>query len=178
MAIIAFLAASAVHAEAGADHTPLVGGWDIFDAPLAKGKVIWNVHDNGNSEKNVLVTFILEGAIPNHTYTVGAHFFDPSDPNVIPAGFGTWYTGEGCIWRPSAYWCVSAYDFGELTTDEYGDGSAHFNLYAPSGSHSLQFTVRYGVGCAEYNDGSNCSVCYQSGNSFANGLVTVAIPSN
>jgi hypothetical protein len=171
------------HAHAGAAQAPLIGGWDIFSAPLTKGKIIYNVHDNGSSEKNVLVTCIITGSVPDHSFTVGAHFFDQNDLNSMPRGFGNWYVGEGCIYRPNATACTVAYDFGTITTDANGDGSAHFNLYAPPGTYGLQFTIRLGVGCGvpgpdgqpNYS-GDVCSAVYQTGNSFANGFETIIIP--
>lgn len=105
---------------------------------MTKGKVIWNVPDG---QRRLQVTFILAGALPNHEYTVGAHFFGAGvDVNF---GDGKNLVGGGAT-RDGVTADVDAWDFGVLMTDSEGDGAANFNLIPNSGTYHVQFTVRIG----------------------------------
>ncbi|MEW6208707.1 MAG: hypothetical protein AB1631_10095 [Acidobacteriota bacterium] len=154
--------------HSGAHSVPLTPGWDIFTDPLIKGKVIWSVPDR---HRRLNVTFILDGALPNHEYTVGAHFFQAG--TEVNFGDGTNLPG-GAITREGVFADVDAWDFGFLLTDSEGDGAAHFNLIPNSGTYHVQFTVRIGgsPGCPN----TNCAAVYRTGSTFSVNTEEIIIP--
>ena len=153
----------------GAHSVPLTPGFDIFTDPLTKGKVIWNVPDG---QRRLNVTFILSGALPNHEYTVGAHFFNAgTDVNF---GHGKNLAGTAGVTRDGVTADVDGWDFGFLLTDSEGDGAAHFNLTPNSGTYHIQFTVRINgaPGCPEVE----CAVVYRTGFTYSVNTEEIIIP--
>ena len=152
----------------GAQMTFLKQGWDEFDNPLKKGKVIWNQPTAGIFQ----VTYILEGALANHIYQVGIHLF-PNDDNYYWDDFGSegWEDGPRdqeliCRWDEGVEYCsqLNAWEFGFLTTDELGDGATHFNLHPKPGTYNIQFNVR--IGLCNWDDHDGCPVVFESGGHF------------
>jgi hypothetical protein len=155
--------ASAAHSAA------LTPGWDVFSDPLTKGKVVWNVPDR---KRRLNVTFILDGALPSHEYTVGAHFFNAgTDANF---GAGKHVGASAGDTRDGVTAAVDAWDFGVLVTDSGGDGAAHFRLIPNPGTYHVQFTVRIGgaPGCPE----TNCEVAYRTGFIYSVNTEEIIIP--
>jgi virginiamycin B lyase len=154
--------------DQGAARSPLTPGWDIFSGPLTKGSVVWNVPDG---QRRLNVTFILNGALPDHQYTVGAHFFQAGTDVDFGAGK---HIGGGTITRDGVTADVDGWDFGFLLTDSEGDGSAHFNLVPNSGTYHVQFTVRIGgaPGCFV----TDCRVVYRTGYPFSVNTEKIIIP--
>lgn len=166
------LLALSVLAQGSDNVAYLSSGWDT-NGPLSMGKVSWNDQSSGFS-----VTFELQGAKPNHYYTIGAHFFDSNDltesPNINK--FIGWYVDKGTINREGTTAATEAWDFGYLKTDQSGNGKREINGYVPDGSYYAQFTVRSGSGChPDKGQSDGCDVVYRTGNGFANGLEKIAI---
>ena len=161
--------ASLVQAGQGQHSVALTRGWDISGDPLTKGKVFWNVPDG---QRRLNVTFVLFGALPNHEYTVGAHFF--SAGTDVNFGAGTNLHGTAGLTREGVTADVSDWDFGSLRTDSEGDGAAHFNLMPNSGTYHVQFTVRIGgaPGCPV----TNCAVVYRTGSTYSVTREDIVIP--
>jgi len=168
LTIVLMIALTVDAAHAGAHSVRLTPGWDIFTDPLTKGKVIWNVP---NRHRRLNVTFILDGALPNHEYTVGAHFFNAG--TAVNFGDGK-HVGGSTSTRDGVTADVDAWDFGFLLTDSEGDGAAHFNLIPNSGTYSVQFTVRLGgsPGCLE----TACEVVYRTGFIYSVNTEEIIIP--
>ncbi len=165
-------------AKSGAEMTFLKPGWDIFDNPLKKGKVIWNQPKSGKFQ----VTYILEGALSNHIYQVGIHLF-PNDDNDFWDDFGSegWEDNPRdreivCRWDEDVEYCspLNAWEFGFLTTDEFGDGAAHFNLHPKPGVYNIQFNVR--IGTCGRDPGDGCGVVFESGGPFTTTETVVIHP--
>lgn len=162
---------------ASGNRSTLTKGWDIFNDPLYSGHAVWNI-----SGQYLQVSFQLNGAKPNHSYTVGAHLFNrislASAPQ--PKQFGGYAVGgEGSISREGRNAYVVAWDFGQLNTDRSGNGLATFNLNVPPGTYYVQFTVRIGgSGTCLTSRGitHGCSVVYRTGNRFAEQFETITIP--
>ena len=151
----------------------LTRGWDIFNEPLSHGEVDWRIIGNKTFE----VSFHLKGARPNHTYTVGAHFFNPNDlrENFAVNGFIGYTLGNKAtnVAREGNSAYVFGYDFGRLATDSQGNGNANFIGNIPPGEYSLQFTVRIGECFPSKGITSGCGAVYRSGIRFAEKLVTI-----
>ena len=158
----------------------LTKGWDIFDRSLSSGQAGWMVTAGQNSG-NLNVAYKLQGAEPNHEYTVGVHLFNPENQTVRPVmtGFGGWdVKGEGVYSRDGRSAYSIAYDFGALKTDARGNGSARFDLAVPPGNYYVQFTVRVGaVNTCRPAQGvyHGCSIVYRSGGRFGEGLESIKI---
>jgi hypothetical protein len=162
------LTAGLAVAGSGAEMTFLKQGWDDFSHPLLKGMVIWNQPPLGMFQ----VTYILEGALPNHNYQVGIHLF-PNDDNDYWDDFGSegWEDNERnrevvCRWEDNIEYCspLNAWEFGFLTTDAFGDGAVHFNLHPNPGAYEIQFNVRFGTCTME--DHTGCGVVFESGGPY------------
>ncbi len=185
--MLALLAPTALAGGSGAAQYPLYPGWDVTTQPLTSGKVILNSPDTTGK---LGITFVLSGATPNHTYIVGAHFFndttngatipdsngDTADPGYFGAGW--WVDGTVNITRQNYNTDDIAYDFGYLTTDAYGNGAVHFNLFPNRNTYAAEFTVRIGPVCDVHSaspDYSGCAVVFQSGTSFGHGLADFSL---
>lgn len=90
------------------------------------GKVIFN-QPSGKKQKKAQVTFILQDATPNTTYTVGFNIFVATCDDA-PTTFGVNRTlcVSGTVGCQNA--TAGVYVVGTLTTDAEGDGSLHVNL--------------------------------------------------
>ena len=187
VALLTLLAPTALAGGSGAAQYALNPGWDVFGQPLTMGKVILNSPDTTGK---LGVTFVLSGATPNHTYIVGAHFFNGTGVTPLPSdvgsytsdpgyfGAGWWVDGTVNITRQGTSADVIAYDFGYLTTDAYGNGSVHFNLFPTLGTYAAEFTVRIGPVCnVHYTnpDTAGCPVVFQSGTTFGYGLADFSL---
>ena len=163
--------------KTSAESTFLKPGWDDLNHPLTNGQVIWNQPESGLFQ----VTYVLEGASPDHEYQVGIHLFlkPENEDNEAWDDFGS----EGweddvrpedpfpiCRWDPPpsdpfpVEYCgiLNAWEFGFLTTDEFGNGSVHFDLHPNLGAYEIQFNVRGGrCGVLGYPDA--CGVVFESG---------------
>lgn len=165
-----------------AKSAPLTKGWDIFGDPLASGLVDWDIIGRGGQANNLRIVYQLQGAKPNHAYTVGVHFFNPDNLTARPAvsAFDGWNVGgEGVINRDGKTAYVIAWDLGGLQTDGRGNGNAAFSLSVPSGIYHLQYTVRIGgVGTCYTSQGitHGCAVSYRSGGRFGEQIHTLRIP--
>jgi len=151
----------------------LTKGWDIFNEPLSDGEVKWQIIGNKTFE----VSFQLKSARPNHTYTVGAHFFNPDNlrENFTVNGFIGYTLGNkaGMVVREGNSAYVFSYDFGRLVTDSQGNGSARFIGNIPPGKYALQYTVRIGECFPSKGITSGCGAVFRSGKRFAENLVTI-----
>jgi hypothetical protein len=175
--IVSFVVLTAGFSDAGrrGGKTYLKQGWDDFGHPLTKGTIIWNQTPRGLFQ----VTYVLVGASPNHNYQVGIHLF-PTEENDFWQDFGSegWEDNERsedgdwiCRYDdfPEEGWVekcsyLNAWEFGFLTTDDNGNGVAHFNLHPNSGTYEIQFTVRIGTCTMDYHDG--CAVAFESGGPY------------
>jgi hypothetical protein len=165
------ITAGLANARPGSEITFLKQGWDDFSHPLIKGMVIWNQTKSGMFQ----VTYVLEGASPNHTYQVGIHLFlnevNESWDDFGPDGWEDNLRVPGgepvCRVEDSVEYCgnLNAWEFGFLTTDVFGDGAAHFNLHPNPGTYYIQFNVRYGT-CGAPGEPSGCNVVFESGGPF------------
>jgi hypothetical protein len=156
----------------GANQVALFQGWDIQDWPLNKGKVIWNSPD---STGKLQLTYILNGAKPNLNVQVGLIVVAQAgtqkstmftgDPFGINTGFNPNVTREGQTIS------ATTWDIGYIQTDEYGDGSVHFNIYPNPGEYNVQFFIRKGNCLYLPGDRTGCSVTYESGGVFGTSVV-------
>ena len=148
MALLCAASAAPVQAEGPAHEAALTRGWDIFDVPLAEGKVKWSVGPVQDGQRRFQVTFQLKGAQPEHSYTVGAHFFEPKGKSVKEVKqFGGWEVGHerGVLSREGVSVVgVGGWDFGILTTDKSGDAVGRYEFLIPAEDYFMQFTVRAG----------------------------------
>ena len=170
---VSFVVLTAGFADAygGAEKTFLKTGFDWFENPLTKGMVIWNQPRSGMFQ----VTYVLVGALPNHTYQVGIHIFlKPGNEDEYWYDFGSegWednplQDSEWVCREPHEINCydLNAWEFGFLTTDDEGNGAAHFNLHPNSGTYEIQFTVRQGT-CFGDSEEDDCTVVFESGGPF------------
>jgi hypothetical protein len=153
--------------KTSAESTFLKPGWDDFNHPLTNGQVIWNQPESGLFQ----VTYVLEGASPNHEYQVGIHLFLNENPEWDDFGSEGWE--DDIRWPDPPPICrveddgveycgiLNAWEFGFLTTDEFGNGSVHFNLHPNLGAYEIQFNVRGGYCDMGFPDG--CGVVFESG---------------
>ena len=140
----------------GASQTALQNGWDLYGEPLVKGKVIWNAPD---SQNRLQLTFIVEGARPNHIYQVGLVVVGTLTSDLFTGDpFGILFASGTVVREVSQPLDLTNWDLGFVATDALGNGSAHFEAPANSGSFDVQFFVRQGVGCPA----SNCGVVFES----------------
>jgi virginiamycin B lyase len=151
----------------------LTKGWDIFSDPGA-GTVAWTIP----APRQLVVTYTVSGAEPNHTYAAGIHLFNGTSATPPSINFAGTFIGEGSIVRENiGPVFVVAWDFGPLTTDANGNGSAQFALAPPSGTYYAQFTVRKGI-CPAYPQGStnDCAAVYRAPSPFSLNRLTIPIP--
>ncbi|MFC2157548.1 tetratricopeptide repeat protein [Acidobacteriota bacterium] len=148
----------------------LVPGWDIFNVPLQGGKVRWSTSDAGGGQLVFRATFELSGAQPNHSYTVGAHFFEPQGqrlPDVNQFGGLKLGSGRGAITRVGqTATCIGCFDFGKLVTDGKGNGSASFKYTVPAAVYYLHFNVRVGECDPGRGVTAGCGVVFWTGGKF------------
>lgn len=147
-----------------ADTLFLKGGWDSFDEPLTRGGVTWSQPVPGELD----VTYELRGAEPNHQYQVGIHGYPRADnPDWQDFGSEGWeddQRSDAVVCREGFCTPLNAWEFGFLTTDVNGDGTAHFALHPRAGSYNVQFDVRMGTCTQDNHDG--CGVVFESGGPF------------
>jgi hypothetical protein len=143
-AVLTFAAAGQAQA-AGATQEALAFAWDSAIGAVAPiGKVIWVQPANRNK---VNVTFVLQGAEPDTTYTVGFDIFtvDTTVPlSDAPDTFGVpqWPVVPEVCGTVTVFDCAGIYVLGTVDTDIDGDGSLHMNLKnLPSGTYDLVFWV-------------------------------------
>lgn len=153
------------------NRSVLTRGWDIFNEPLSSGEVIWQVTGN------ILdVTFQLRGVRPNHTYTVGSHLFNSAPFSVDNfLGYSLGVKADQAISREGNTAFVVGYDFGKLTTDGQGNGSARFSGPVPAGNYPLQFTVRIGECFPAQGITNGCGAVYRTGGRFAEHLESIRL---
>lgn len=158
----------------------LTPGWDRTDSPLASGKVEWESKDLRNGQRSFAATFVLKGAEPNHSYTVGVHFFEPPGTSLPPVSqFGgrmlgntrTTLSREG---RTATI--LGGWDFGQLTTNAKGNGRATFRFEIPAAEYHLQFTVRQGECDPTRGVTAGCDAVYRSGGRFAEAFESIEAP--
>jgi hypothetical protein len=165
-------------AENRAELSP---GWDIFSEPLSSGQVLWQTVEGQRTNYNLIVTFQVKGAKRNHDYTVGLHLFNPDNPALPPINesFGGYNPGPGgVITREGKTAYVGGWDFGQLQTNNNGDGTSFFYLYVPPGKYFAQFTVRIGGAntCVAHKGiYSGCAAVYRTGNRFADRFEVITI---
>jgi len=150
----------------------LTRGWDVFNEPLSSGDVTWRVYDGNTLE----VVFTVRGARPNHTYTVGSHLFG-SQPFRVNGflGYNLGTSDATSISREGRSAYVIAYDFGKLTTDSLGNGTARFSGRVPAGNYPLQFTVRIGECLPLKGITGGCATVFRTGEQFAGRLENIRI---
>jgi hypothetical protein len=146
-AALAFGFAATNQAQAaGASQEALAYSWDsTVGAVTPIGKVIWVQPANRNK---VNVTFVIQGANPDTSYTVGFDIFtvDTTVPLAdAPDTFGVpqWpVVPEICGSVGGVSDCAGIYILGTVDTDIDGDGSLHINLKnLPAGTYDLVFWV-------------------------------------
>jgi hypothetical protein len=143
--------------------TFLKPGWDNFP-PLAAGTVSWISLASGDLD----VTYSLDGAQPNTTYTVG--LIQLGYPAVMITGGYTQqllnlgpYTREGQTVNDYNFW-----RYGTFTTDVNGDGGITVTgLTADPGTWSVQFIVL---------PGSTTTPAYESAGVYGPSVAVVVIP--
>jgi len=156
-------------------------GWDIFSEPLSSGQVLWQTVEGQQSNYNLILTFQVTGAIRNHDYTVGVHLFNPDNPSQPPVNqsFGGYNPGPGSsASREGKTAFVVGWDFGQLKTNNNGDGTSSFYLYVPPGQYYAQFTMRIGGAntCVAHKGiYTGCSAVYRTGNRFADRFEVINI---
>jgi len=157
--------------KTSAESTFLKPGWDDFGHPLTNGQVIWHQPESGLFQ----VTYVLEGASPEHEYQVGIHLFlkPENEDNEAWDDFGSEGWEDDTRWpnpEPSCRpeddgetYCgiLNAWEFGFLTTDEFGNGSVHFDLHPNLGAYEIQFNVRDGL--CDWDNHDLCGVAFESG---------------
>jgi hypothetical protein len=165
-------------AENRAELSP---GWDIFSEPLSSGQVLWQTVEDQKTNYNLIVTFQVKGAKRNHNFTVGLHLFNPDNPAqpLVNKSFGGYNPGPGgIISREGKTAYVEGWDFGQLQTNNTGDGASFFYLHVPPGKYFAQFTVRIGGAntCVAHKGiYSGCSAVYRTGNRFADRYEVITI---
>jgi hypothetical protein len=162
------------------DHEAILSsGWDIFSCPISSGSVIWRIVGN-----TLQVKFQLNGADPNHEYTLMATFFDPDDKTKLPdlnqiPGWTDYGTSVAPRFDASRDGRTASgpgeLTFGHLNTDSKGDGISQFDFILPPGTYYAQFTVRRGECWPGKGDYSGCSVVYRTGNKFGESFETIVI---
>jgi hypothetical protein len=168
-------------ASATATVQKWTAGWDNFSVPLnyKTSHVRWSV--NVTTHK-LSVTFTLTGATPSNLYQVALNFFC----STFPATFGQFPNDQGggaCVslTRQGVTATVAEVELGVVTTDIHGNGSFSVVIGpAASGTYSLEFFVRNGVGC-DLIGGAACSppdssAVYQSPGPIFGDATTISIP--
>lgn len=124
-------------------------GWDKYDEPLARGKIMYNLKDG---QSNFKVTATLVRARPNTLYRIVLFTFSPERPPSLSGAltvkditpplyihkvnrFGDTregYTANG----------FTEMRVGEFTTDGNGDGSYNVNTHISPGKYRGQFAIK------------------------------------
>lgn len=158
----------------------LTPGWDRTDGPLASGRVDWESRDLHNGQRSFAATFVLKGAAPHHSYTVGAHFFEPPGASLPPVSrFGGRRVSDtrSTLSREGrSATILGAWDFGQLTTNAKGNGRATFRFEIPAAEYHLQFTVRQGECDPARGVTAGCDAAYRSGGRFAESFESIQAP--
>jgi hypothetical protein len=163
------------------NRAPLSPGWDIFSEPLSSGQVLWQTLEGQQSIYNLVVTFQVTGATRNHEFTVGLHLFNPDNPSQPPVdrSFGGYNAAPGGqASREGKTASVEAWDFGQLKTDNNGNGTSSFYLHVPPGQYYAQFTVRMGGAntCVGHKGiYSGCAAVYRTGGRYADRFEAITI---
>lgn len=159
------------------EHTAaLIPGWDIFSAPLASGQVRWSISGGATDQKHFVVSYELRGTEPNHRYTAGVHFFEPSGQSLPEVNeFGGWkVSGRGGLTRDNVNATItSTWDFGTLATDARGNCTVRFEYDIPVQSYYMQFTVRTGECQPAQGITGGCSVVYRTGRRIGDGFEVI-----
>jgi hypothetical protein len=141
-ALIALSAAPAAFA-AGSNQLELNQSWFIANTPVQDlGKVIYNQPAGKNK---VDLTYILQNAAPNTTYTVGYDiaFYGGACP-ATPLIFGV-APVIPCLPGNQGGTTTAIYVAGSVSTDSDGDASFHTNLLnLPKGDYRITFWVSPG----------------------------------
>ena len=174
----AFVLLLAMHTPPAVASEPtqygLYHGWDRSSEPLTSGQVVVTTSPiTGELD----ISYVLKGAEANHTYIVGAHFFNDGTSDDATGYFGAgWYLdGWVMLSRQGHSAWILARDFGTLTTDAAGDGTAAFILFPHTGTYHLEFTVRIGPVCVLGGDVSGCDAVFQTGSAYSIGLQTLKV---
>jgi hypothetical protein len=154
-------------------------GWDIFNGPISSGSVIWQIVGD-----TLQVKFQLNGADPNHEYTLMATFFDPDDRTKLPdlnqipgwIEYGTSVAPRfNCFRDGITASGPGELTFGHLNTDSNGDGVSQFEFILPPGTYYTQFTIRRGECWPGKGDYSGCGVVYRTGNKYGDGFEMLVV---
>lgn len=138
-ALIALLSACPA-AFAGSNQLELNANWFSDGTTRDLGKVIYNQPAGKNK---IDLTYILQNAAPNTTYTVGFDIVVPAC-TVPPLTFGV--AQWGCQGNYGNT-ITAIFIAGTATTDSDGDGSFHINLLnLPPGDYPITFWVSPGEG--------------------------------
>jgi hypothetical protein len=157
-------------------------GWDNFGAPLnySKSSVSWSV---AAATKKVTVNVKLFGGMPDNLYQVALNFFC----TTFPANFGQFPNdlsgGGACtpLSRQGVTQNSAEVELGVVLTDMNGNGSFSVVIGpVASGTYSLEFFVRNGVGC-DYIGGAPCEppyspADYQSPGPTFGDAATITVP--
>ena len=137
--------------------------------------VTWSATATGTGQLSFQATFDLRGATPNHSYTAGAHFFQPAGMSVpLVTQFGTAtmisnsLTSSSRDGESTQSTLVGGWDFGPLVTDGSGNAHAVFSYTIPNQAYYIQFTIRDGT-CSAGGGGGGCYVDYRTGGKFGDG---------
>jgi hypothetical protein len=140
---------------------PASPGWDHFPR-LSQGYVDLRV------PLRLQPTYVLKGAEPNQTYTVGYDIFNLPDPGLTE--FGVPREGRAPASREGREAMLDVFPVGKFVTDGNGDGTASFDLdlsRTPSGTYNLQFW---------WSRDGRYPVYYRTGAQFSDGLVSIIVP--
>ena len=147
-------------------------GWDQFGFPLDYGNSY--VSYSAPSPTSLDILFHLVGADPNVSHDVGIHQFLPlsvPDCNVLTFGQFAGTPGCGIIDRQGVIRYVTAFEFGTLNTDSFGNGDFEVLVTGLAyGQYDLEFTVRLGPACPGV-----CDVIYQSPGPLFGDAVTINV---
>ncbi len=153
----------------------LTSGWDRRDHPLQQGNVSWSATPTNGGHIEFRATYELQGAKPNHSYTVGVHFFEPKGSSVEDVTeFGGWRLPgkRSMLTRDGVTATVTgAWDFGNLRTNAQGNARTRFSFKVPAREYHLQFSVRHGECKPSQGKTAGCAAVFHSGTRFGQGLV-------
>lgn len=158
-------------ATAGGGSPALTPGWDSF-GPLTSGSLTWSQTPGGYG---LDLTYTLGGALTNHEFTAGMHFFDVNGFVDFGLGFLTGPPGVGPITREGHTSVLSATDLGFFSTDGSGNGVGPFLGLTPNlGIYAVQLNLREGgaPGCPS----TSCNAIYRTGGTFSTDLVRFTVP--
>lgn len=177
LALLCWAAVSPVRAQSLVHEAVLTPGWDIFNAPLGEGQVKWSVGAVRNGQRRFTAVFELKGAEPNHSYTVGAHFFEPKGKSAKEVDrFGGWLIGDkrGELSREGVTVTgVGAWDFGILTTDGSGNAVGRYEFPIPAEDYFIQYTVRAGRCKPAEGVTDGCGAVFRTGGKLGQKFETI-----